>query len=111
MSSSKRKRSIPDLSADARDVLAAMDGEVSRCAARLGELGTGLEQIGHEAFGETGDIGRRLAAHELQGRAHRIRGLVTQGVSLLCELQSEAGRLLALATLRGVAGERSDTDE
>jgi hypothetical protein len=108
MIAGKRKRRENDASAaDARDVLAAADGELSRCAGRLGDLGAALEQIGHEAVDATGDIGQSLAAHELQGRAHRIRGLVSQGLSVLGELQSEAGRLHALASLRAVSDERA----
>jgi hypothetical protein len=94
----------------ARDVPATLIAEVSRCAARVGNLGAVLENIGGGAVEATCDIGRRFQSQDLERRAHRVRGVVMHGLSVLCELQCEAGRLHALAALQALMDEQSVDD-
>ena len=47
-------------------------------------------------------MGKGFQSHDLERRAHRVRGIVMHGLSVLCELQCEAGRLHALAALKAL---------
>jgi hypothetical protein len=61
-----------------------------------------LESIATQSFALTGEIFRGARSAELLHLSHRMRGLVVHALGVLAELQCVAGRLDALAALRGV---------
>ena len=90
------------------EMVDALGGEVARCASRAADQAILLGSIGAEALDATSDIYRAAGSADLRRRAHAIRGLVLNALTALTELQNIAGRLEALATLRGVT---SDTNQ
>jgi hypothetical protein len=99
------RRARPTAFDEMTDVLG---GEVARCASRAAEQAILLGSIGAEALDVTSDVFRVAGSAHLLRRAHAIRGLVLNALTALTELQNIAGRLEALAALRGAA---SDPDQ
>lgn len=85
------------------EVRAGLDLEIGRSLARATDQACILESIGAQAFEAIGDVQRRAPARELFHRSHRLRGVIHHALSILSELQFEAGRLDALAAIRETA--------
>lgn len=85
------------------DLLGAVCIEIRRTALRLADGVAALQTANQEALDATGDMDRQEAAGDVLRRAHRIEGHVLQAMSALLELQLQAGRLVALATVRHVS--------
>lgn len=90
----------PGTAEGSSDVACAIQAEVARCAARAAEHAAVLESIGAQAFDAAGILFSDAPATELLRRAHEVRGLVLHALGVLADLQSEAGRLQALAAIR-----------
>ena len=88
----------------ATQISQALRAEVGRCAVRLNEHVARLSAVGSQAFYSTGGLSRDATADELRCLSADLRGVVCHAQALLSEIQSEAGRLDALATFRELEG-------
>ena len=77
----------------------ALQAQVGLSVTRLSEQAFGLTHVSTHVLEALGDTPRNATADELLKRAHTLRGLVLHGISALVQLQAEAGRLEALATI------------
>ena len=93
------------------EMMDLLNGEVGRCATWATENAMLLESIATQSFALTGEIFRGARSAELLHLSHRMRGLVVHALGVLAELQCVAGRLDALAALKGVEPTLTRTDD
>ncbi|MGC4064085.1 MAG: hypothetical protein QM784_05480 [Polyangiaceae bacterium] len=82
------------------EILDAICAEIARCGARASEHASGIEGTGVLATQLTAEIYRDADPNDLLQRVHGIQCAVARGMTLLVELNREAGQLEALARLR-----------
>jgi hypothetical protein len=106
----RRRKEEAALAEPAFDDLSAMlAADIGRTAARLTERARALKAAGSDAYDAAGEVSRYEVPGELLRRSYRLQGVVLQAVSALLEVQFQAGRLSALATVRDSA-EVNDAD-
>lgn len=89
-----------DVAAEHREVEATLTGEIKRATERVLDLLTAAESVAATAGDVVGNIHGELEPKELLRCVHALRGLVHHGLLALVDVQREAGRLEALATVR-----------
>jgi|SRR6478752_7575454 len=93
-------QAIQALSGDLDESAHMVRAEVSRCAVRINEHVGRLSAVGSQAYYSTGGLSREATADELRRFSADLRGVVCHAQALLAEIQSEVGRLDALAVFR-----------
>lgn len=96
----ERSRRIQPVLGNLDESAAALRIEVGRCAARINEHVGHLSSIGNQAFDSTGDLSREASAADLRRFSAGLRGVVCHALAVLTDIQSEVGRLEALAVFR-----------
>lgn len=96
----ERSRGIQRVHGGLDEGAAMLRAEVRRCAARINEHVGHLSAIGSRAFDSTGDLSREASADELRRLSAGLRGVVCHALAVLTDIQSEVGRLEALAAFR-----------
>jgi hypothetical protein len=99
----RKRRSAPQ---PIDEVMASSSGEITRCARRAADHACLLESIGSLVVEMTCEVHKDSSSPELLRRARGIRGLVVHALGVLADLQCEAGRLDALAMIKGEQNKR-----
>lgn len=102
-SSSNHPPGMPDNPTELEERIALC---VLRVVARSLDQAELVQDAGQAAVAAIQDLGANASGSELVARAYRLRAFARQALAAIAELQLEAGRLEAYATVREVEEER-----